>query len=213
MSHIDARPLLFVISGPSGSGKGTAVRRLHTHTGLRRVATYTTREPRAAEVDGLDYHFVDDDRFHRLHEQGTIFEYTRTYRDSLYGSPASLLDSTDRDPYVVELDPAGFVRTRAASARRVVGIFITTVSEGELRRRIAERGQGREAAARMRIRTDQLTWAWSYDYVLLNDDLDAFHADLDAVVRSELLRTAGARRLLDLRAEIDPTLNGADPRQ
>src|SRR5690242_3310132 len=145
MSQIDARPLLFVVSGPSGSGKGTAVRWLDTHAGLRRIPTYTTRAARAAEVDGVDYHFVDDERFHWLHERGTIFEYTRTYRDSLYGSPATLLDSSDRDPYVVELDPAGFVRTRAASGRRVVGIFITTVSESELRRRIEQRGQGREA--------------------------------------------------------------------
>ncbi len=174
--------------------------------GLYRVTTYTTRRPRDTEVSGLDYHFVDDEQFHRLHEQGTIFEYTRTYSDSLYGSPTALLESSDPRPYVVELDPAGFVRTRAASTRRVVGIFISTVSEDELRRRIQERGQGGEMVKRLRIRVDQLTWAWSYDYVLLNDDLDTFHADLDTVVRSELLRTSGARRLLDLRKEIDPTL-------
>ncbi len=209
MSHIDARPLLFVISGPSGSGKGTAMRWLTGGGGLHRVTTYTTRRPRDTEVAGLDYHFVTDEEFHHLHEQGTIFEYTRTYSASLYGSPALLLDSTDLRPLVVELDPAGFVRTRAASSRRVVGIFITTISEHELRKRIRERGQGQEVGRRLRIRVDQLTWAWSYDYVLLNDDLDSFYADLDTVVRGELLRTSGARRLLELRKEIDPTLQPA----
>jgi len=209
VSHIDARPVLFVISGPSGSGKGTAMRWLTGNADLYRVTTYTTRPPRETEVSGLDYHFVGDDEFHRLHEQGSIFEYTRTYSDSLYGSPTLLLDSTDPRPFVVELDPAGFVRTRAASTRRVVGIFITTVSEDELRQRIQERGQGGELVQRLRIRVDQLTWAWSYDYVLLNDDLDTFHADLETVVRSELLRTSGARRLLKLRKEIDPTLQTA----
>ena len=63
----------------------------------------------------------------------------------------------------------------------------------------------------MRIRTDQLTWAWSYDYVLLNDDRDTFYTDLDAVVRAELLRTSGARRLLELRTEIDPSLSMIRP--
>jgi len=206
VSHIDARPLLFVISGPSGSGKGTAMRWLTENTELNRVTTYTTRDPRPTEVDGRDYHFVAEEEFHRLHEKGTIFEYTRTYAASLYGSPSVMLDAVETRPLVVELDPAGFVRTRAASTRRVVGIFITTLSEDELRRRIQERGQGAEVAQRLKIRTDQLTWAWSYDYVLLNDELERFQADLNTVVRGELLRTSGARRLLDLRKEIDPTL-------
>jgi guanylate kinase len=107
---------------------------------------------------------------------------------------------------VVELDPAGFVRARAASTRRVVSLFITTLSEDELRRRIHDRGQGNEIGQRLRIRTDQMTWAWSYDYVLLNDDIDVFYRDLGTVVRAELLRTSGAARLLDLRKELDPTL-------
>jgi guanylate kinase len=185
------------------------MRWLTRHGGLNRVTTYTTRTPRETETDGLDYHFVDEAEFHRLHDDGTIFEYTRTYSESLYGSPSLLLDSTEPDPLVVELDPAGFVRIRAASHRRVVGIFITTVSEAELRKRIQERGQGGQVHQRLRIRVDQLTWAWSYDYVLLNDDLEEFHADLGTAVRAELLRTSGARRLLDLRKEIDPTLQPA----
>lgn len=212
MSQLDARPLLFVISGPSGSGKGTAMRYLTGRGMLERATTYTTRPPRETEVDGLDYHFVNEDTFYDLHEKGTIFEYTRTYSASLYGSPSVLLDSTDPRPLVVELDPAGFVRLRAASTRRVVGLFITTVSEGELRKRIEARGQANELTKRLRIRTDQLTWAWSYDFVLLNDDVDAFYADLATVVRSELLKTQGARRMLDLRKEIDPTLQEASDR-
>ncbi|HEY2795043.1 MAG TPA: hypothetical protein VGJ28_21970 [Micromonosporaceae bacterium] len=210
MSYLDARPLLFVVSGPSGSGKGTAVRHLADHAGLQRITTYTTRAPRDTETDGVDYRFVDDDEFHRLYANGAIFEYTRTYSQSLYGSPTLLNDGSDPRPCVVELDPAGFVRTRAASARRVVGLFVTTVSEAELRRRIQERGQGGEVTQRLKIRTDQMTWAWSYDYVLLNDDLDTFFADLRTVVHSEILRTAGARRLLELRTEIDPTLQRVD---
>src|SRR5258708_5573482 len=122
MPHIDARPLLFVVSGPSGSGKGTATRWLVANGPLERITTYTTRRRRPTEVDGVDYHFVDEDELHHRHEQGLIFEYTRTYSDSLYGSPAAMLDAADPRPLVVELDPAGFVRTRAASARRVVGI-------------------------------------------------------------------------------------------
>jgi guanylate kinase len=206
MTHLDARPLMFVVSGPSGAGKGTALRFLTERSLLRRIPTYTTRLPREHEIPGVDYHFVPEDEFFRLHSEGTIFEYTRTYAASYYGSPSSLLEVTDTDPLLTELDPSGFVRVRTASKRRVIGIFVTTTSEDELRHRLVLRGQQGEAAQRLRIRTDQLTWAWMYDYVLLNDDRDLFFRDLETVVRSEIIRTEGARRMLELKVESNPTL-------
>jgi guanylate kinase len=127
-----------------------------------------------------------------------IFEYVRPFSKALYGSPVVLLRSENQEPMAVELDPSGFVRVRTASARRVVGIFITTSSESELTRRLLARGQEQEISQRLRARTDQLAWVWAYDYVLFNDDRETFLNDLNAVVRSELLRTIGAQRALEL---------------
>ncbi len=211
MAQLDARPLLFVISGPSGAGKGTALQYATRALSLRRVPTYTTRPRRSGEVDGVDYEYVDDKTFFRLYEAGTIFEYTRTYAQSYYGSPAVLLRDEISEALAVELDPNGFVRVRAASARRVVGIFVTTSSEDELRSRLAARAQDRDISQRLSVRTDQLVWAWIYDYVIFNEDQEQFRADLKAVVEAELLRTSGARRMLSLRRELDPTLP-AEPR-
>jgi guanylate kinase len=202
--------VLFVISGPSGAGKGTALRWVVGSGLVNRVTTYTTRPPRPGERDGVEYHFVDESTFFELHKKGAIFEYTRTYSDACYGSPSVLLQDEDPHPLAVELDPAGFVRVCASSSRRVVGVFVTTNTEEELRERIAARGQGREADRRLRIRTDQLTWAWMYDYVLVNDDRDEFLQHLETVVRSELLRTGGARHMLDARLRTDPTLRPPD---
>lgn len=210
MTHLDARPLLFVISGPSGAGKGTALRFLTERSLLRRVPTYTTRQPREHETPGVDYNFVTEDEFFRLHDEGVIFEYTRTYAASYYGSPKCLLTGDDPDALLAELDPSGLVRVRTASQRRVIGIFVTTSSEDELRHRLLLRGQGGEAAQRLRIRTDQLTWAWVYDYVLVNDDRERFFEDLEVVVRGELIRNEGARRMLDLKTESNPTLQERD---
>lgn len=207
MPRLDARPVLFVVSGPSSAGKGTALGWLVASGQVRRVATYTTRPPRPGERDGVDYRFVDEATFFNLHQAGEIFEYTRTYSASYYGSPVSLRDDQDPGFLVAELDPAGFVRICASSARRVVGIFVTTDSEAQLRERLAARGQGAEADQRLRIRTDQLTWAWMYDYVLVNNDREQFLADLEVVVTSELLRTRGARHMLDQRQSSDPTLH------
>jgi guanylate kinase len=210
MTHLDARPLMFIVSGPSGAGKGTALRFLTGRSLLQRVPTYTTRQPRAHEKPGTDYIFVDEDEFFRLHHEGKIFEYTRTYSSSYYGSPQRLLADDQPDPLLTELDPGGFVRVRAASRRRVIGIFVTTTSEDELRQRLHHRGQGDEANQRLRIRTDQLTWAWVYDYVLVNEDRAQFLRDLETVVRSEILRSHGAQRMLELKAESNPTLRERD---
>ena len=124
MAQLDARPLLIVISGPSGAGKGTALDHATRALLLRRIPTYTTRPMRAGEKNGIDYEYVDEKKFFQLHEAGAIFEYTRTYSRSYYGSPSALLHGDIQDPLIVELDPNGFARVRAASARRVVGIFV-----------------------------------------------------------------------------------------
>ena len=209
MAQLDARPLLVVISGPSGAGKGTALDHAVRTLPVRRIPTYTTRPMRSGEKDGTDYEYVNEERFFQLHEEGAIFEYTRTYSRSYYGSPSALLHDDIQDPLIVELDPNGFARVRAASARRVVGIFVTTSSESELRSRLAARSQDPDIAQRLKIRTDQMVWAWNYDYVVFNEDREQFLAGLTAIIESELLRTSGARRMLDLRQEMDLTLKEA----
>jgi guanylate kinase len=184
-------PPLFVISGPSGAGKGTALD-WFTRSGLvRRIPTYTTRLPRSTERDGIDYNFVTEEHFIKLRDQGYFVEHTRTYSDSYYGSPHDLLEANDPMPLVVELEPTGFAKIRIMSSRRVVGIFVTTRTESELRSRITQRGQASDAENRLRIRNFQQTWAWIYDYVLINDTREDFLEDLSTVVRSELLRSRG----------------------
>ena len=165
---------------------------------------------RAGEKNGIDYEYVDEKKFFQLHEAGAIFEYTRTYSRSYYGSPSALLHGDIQDPLIVELDPNGFARVRAASARRVVGIFVTTSSESELRARLAARSQDPDIGQRLKIRTDQMVWAWIYDYVVFNEDREQFLDSVRAIIESELLRTTGAKRMLDLRQEMDLTLKEAE---
>jgi len=210
VAQLDARPLLIVISGPSGAGKGTALEHAIRTLPLRRIPTYTTRPMRSGERNGIDYEYVDEKKFFQLHEADVIFEYTRTYSRSYYGSPSALLHDDIQDPLIVELDPNGFVRVRAASARRVVGIFVTNSSESELRARLAARAQDSDIDQRIKIRTDQMVWAWIYDYVVFNEDKEKFLDGLTAIIESELLRTSGAKRMLDLRREMDLTLKEAE---
>ncbi len=168
---------------------------------VRRVPTYTTRAARPTERDGVEYNFVSDETFHKLREEGRLIEYTRTYSDSYYGSPRELLDSEDPTPLAAELEPTGYVKVRAMSARRVIGIFVTTRTETELRSRLAERGEAPDTDNRLRVRSLQQTWAWVYDYILVNQDRDDFLAELSTVIQSELIRSRGMRYITELQQE------------
>jgi guanylate kinase len=198
---VNTRPPLFIISGPSGAGKGTALDWMVASGLVRRVPTYTTRPPRPTERDGVEYNFVTDEAFTKLREDGQLIEYTRTYADSYYGSPRELLYGEDPTPLAAELEPTGYVKVRAMSARRVIGIFVTTRTETELRSRLAERGQARDADNRLRVRSLQQTWAWVYDYILVNQDRNEFLAELSTVVNSELIRTRGMRYITESQQE------------
>jgi guanylate kinase len=198
---LDARSPLFIISGPSGAGKGTALDWMVLSGLVRRVPTYTTRPPRPTERNGIEYNFVSDEAFTKLREEGQLIEYTRTYLDSYYGSPRELLDSQDPTPLAAELEPTGYVKVRAMSARRVIGIFVTTKTETELRRRLGERGQASDTDNRLRVRSLQQTWAWVYDYILVNEDRDDFIEELSTVIRSELIRSRGMQYITELQQE------------
>lgn len=168
---------------------------------VRRVPTYTTRAARPTERDGIEYNFVSDEAFSKLREEGQLIEYTRTYSDSYYGSPRELLDSQDPAPLAAELEPTGYVKVRAMSARRVIGIFITTRTETELRSRLAERDETPDTDNRLRIRSLQQTWAWVYDYILVNQDREGFLDELSTVIRSELIRSRGMQYITELQNE------------
>jgi guanylate kinase len=198
---LDARSPLFIISGPSGAGKGTALDWMVLSGLVRRVPTYTTRAPRPTERNGKEYNFVSDEAFTKLREEGQLIEYTRTYSDSYYGSPRELLDSQDPTPLAAELEPTGYVKVRAMSARRVIGIFVTTKTETELRARLAQRGHTLDTDNRLRVRSLQQTWAWVYDYILVNGDRDDFITELSTVIRSELIWSRGMQYITELQHE------------
>lgn len=193
-----AKPLLIVVSGPSGAGKKTFLDHVaDKFPQIRRVTTYTTRFPREGERDGIDYRFISGDDFDEKVQSGEIFESTRTYGDYQYGSPLDLISARDQSPFVAELDVKGMARLRASSARRVVSIFVMPPSTEDLLKRIVARPgetpenlEKRLAAAGM-----QIDFAWCFDYVLVNDQLGDFLADVEAVIRAELVRQHGIEQM------------------
>jgi guanylate kinase len=193
-----AKPLLIVISGPSGAGKKTFLDHVASRfPQIKRVTTYTTRFPREGEHDGVDYRFISEDDFNDKVQTGEIFESTRTYGDYQYGSPLDLISTREQAPLVVELDVKGMARLRSSSPRRVVSIFIMPRRLDDLLKRIVARtGETPEnLGKRLAAAEMQLDYAWSYDYILVNHELGEFLADVESVIGAELVRQAGIEQM------------------
>lgn len=203
-----SKNILFVICGPSGSGKGTFIDYATEHFSdkILHIPTYTTRAPRPKEVPGKDYNYITQEKFDELIANGGIFEYTRTYGDYMYGSPRSLIKDEHHKHLVVELDYKGMFRIKSASDHRVVSIFIMPPDIDTLLERINKRYKEKNLEARIATIKEQVQFAWAYDYVIINDQWEKYLQDIDIIIKAEVLRSEGVYHLLDTKHSADPTL-------
>ncbi|MFV0386153.1 guanylate kinase [Paracoccus sp. (in: a-proteobacteria)] len=185
--------LLIILSSPSGAGKSTLARRLmEWDPHLRFSVSATTRAPRPGEVDGRDYYFTTTDDFRAKVASGQMLEHAEVF-GNFYGSPRGPVEQAMRDgrDTLFDVDWQGGQQIRASAlGRHVVSIFVLPPSLPELERRLRARGQDSDQviAGRMqKSRAEISHWA-EYDYVLVNDDLDATEARLRAILTAERLR-------------------------
>ena len=185
--------LLIILSSPSGAGKSTLARRLMAwDPTLRFSVSATTRPPRDAEVDGTDYLFTDAAGFAAMVAAGEMLEHASVFGHS-YGTPRGPVElalAEGRDT-IFDVDWQGGQQIRQSSlAPHVVSIFILPPSLTELERRLRSRDQDSDEviAGRMRKSRDEISHWAEYDYVLVNDDLDATETDLRAILTAERLR-------------------------
>lgn len=155
---------------------------------LHKVVTYTTRPPRAGEVDGFDYRFVTPAAFQQLVANGGVFEYERVYQDYYYGSPREIFVA-GRDG-IIELDYKGRLKYQERHPR-VVSIFLLPPNLQELKQRILSRSQVSNLEARLANAIEQLRHAYSYDYIVKNQDLDACVAEVHHIIHVERIRRQG----------------------
>jgi guanylate kinase len=197
---------LYIISAPSGAGKTSLVKALvGSESGITVSVSYTTRPMRPGEVDGVNYHFVDQPTFMRMAAGGRFLEYAQVF-DHFYGtSRDTLLRTLDEGiDVVLEIDWQG-----AQQVQRLVpgaiGIFILVPSLAELERRLKLRGEDRDEviARRMRDALSEISHYHEYDYLIVNQDFDRALADLRAIVRaSRLGMTSQRQALTDLLKEL-----------
>jgi guanylate kinase len=179
------RGSLIVIAAPSGAGKTTLVHALLERLpNLRFSVSYTTRKPRPAEREGVDYFFVDEAEFRRMVERGEFLEHAVVF-DHCYGTGAAHVESLRAagQSVLLEIDWQGARQVRAR-ARDAMTIFIVPPSLAELERRLRGRRTDSEAVIQRRL-SDSVSdlGHWSeFDYVIVNADLQAAIAELIALV-------------------------------
>ncbi|MFB9150496.1 guanylate kinase [Roseovarius ramblicola] len=187
------RGLLIILSSPSGAGKSTLSQRLLTwDPTLSFSVSATTRAPRAGEEDGRDYHFLSEEAFKRQVAEGGMLEHAHVF-GNFYGSPrAPVQASIDAGCDVLfDIDWQGAQQIRnSALGGHTLSIFLLPPSIHELHRRLQARGKDTPEviARRMQKSWDEISHWDSYDFVLVNDDLDATEARLRTIIEAIRLR-------------------------
>ena len=194
---------VFIISAPSGSGKSTLVHRLMSEVGdLRFSVSYTTRKPRGQEKHGESYYFVSRDEFEARIARGEFLEWARVF-GNYYGTHQSQRDMAHDAgcDLVLDIDVQG-ARQLKSKIPDAVSIFILAPSREILEQRLRARGEDTEEVVRRRLHdaADEIRNYETYDYVLINREVEESAKTLCSIVRAERAR----RKRIE--AEIRPIL-------
>jgi guanylate kinase len=191
--------MLVVISGFSGSGKGTLMKQLMQNYDYYSLSvSATTRAPRPGEEEGREYFFVSKERFMEMIQNGELLEYAK-YVDNYYGTPKAYVEQemAKGKDVILEIEMQGALQVKAAYPEAVL-VFVLPPSLKELENRIRKRGTESEEQIALRMKTtlDEIGLMEKYDYFVINDDLDQAIADARAIMKAEHCKTAGTAKTL-----------------
>ncbi|KAA0598692.1 guanylate kinase [Azospirillum lipoferum] len=191
-SPIHRRGLMLVLSSPSGAGKTTIARGLlERDPGITMSVSVTTRAMRPGEVEGLDYYFIDQQRFDRMAETGDLLEHARVF-GNCYGTPRVAVEDAlgaGRD-VLFAIDWQGAQQLAQNARDDLVSVFVLPPSVSELERRLRGRGQDSEEviANRMAKASNEISHWPEYDYVIVNSDVNESIAAVESILHAERLR-------------------------
>ena len=191
MSNPSARGMLIVLSGPSGSGKGTIIKSLlNSRRDTVLSISVTTRQPRPGEIDGIHYFFRTREEFLEMISSGDLLEYAE-YNGNFYGTPEESIKKwlAEGKNVLLEIEVQGAAQVMDHRSD-LVSIFITIPSMEELERRLRDRGTENEDTirGRMEVARRELTRAFRYDYVVLNDEVDLAVGRINTIIDAEKMR-------------------------
>lgn len=179
--------VLAVISGPSGVGKGTVIKKMfELCPGLCESVSCTTRAPRAGEVDGKDYFFIPKERFEQMISRGELLEYSAHF-ENYYGTPKAFVEEKlETCDVILEIDVDGALMVKKSHPSAVL-IMITPPDMQELERRLKKRGTESDEKIALRISRAEyeLSKSDKYDYCVVNDEVIRAAESILAIIRKE----------------------------
>ncbi|PKN02227.1 MAG: guanylate kinase [Elusimicrobia bacterium HGW-Elusimicrobia-1] len=190
--------LVVIVSAPSGAGKSTICARV-----LKRIpeamysVSVTTRRPRRGEIHGKSYFFVDEKRFRRLIADGKLLEWARVH-GHYYGTPRDFIgENVARGKILMlDIDVQGAMKIKRGRLANAVYVFIMTPTFEILKKRLIGRGLDAEEVIRVRLKNarKELEYLDKYDYLIINDEVDAAVGKLEALITAERLKVSRQNR-------------------
>ena len=183
---------LIIISGTTCAGKGTVIKKLLSrHNDIVLSTSYTSRNKRASEIDGVDYYFVSKEEFEEKIKNGDFLEYAKVQYGAYYGTPKKeVIELLNKGKDVIlEIDVQGAKQIKELYPETIL-IFIMAPSMREVKRRIEARGDENieQIIARFKVAYNEINQINNYNYVVVNDDLDEAVRKVEAILVSEKLR-------------------------
>jgi len=189
--------LLLVLSGPSGVGKGTLVKRLISEMNLTKSISCTTRKKREGETEGENYFFISRNEFENKIKNGELLEYSNHF-DNFYGTPMSYVkEQLKLNDVILEIEINGALQIKSTFDRAVL-ILISPPSITELKNRLNGRKTETQEEINMRLgRAEyELTSFKKYDYVVINEDIEKALKDIECIIKAEKLKSVNQKETM-----------------
>ena len=203
---MDRKGILVVVSGFSGSGKGTLMKALvEKYHQYALSISATTRQPRPGEENGREYFFVTREAFQKMAEENALIEYAQ-YVENYYGTPREYVEkqlASGRD-VILEIEIQGALRIKEQYPDALL-LFVTPPSAEELKHRLTNRGteSAEVIEARLKRAAEEAEGVEAYDYIVVNDDLEACTERLHQLIEAQHSRTSLQKEFLNrIRAEL-----------
>lgn len=191
--------ILFVVSAPSGCGKGTILAEILKDKDFYYSVSATTRSPRPGEINGINYHFLKKDEFEEKIHTGGMLEYAH-YCGNYYGTPKDkVFQKLDEGKNVIlEIEVQGAMQVKEKCPDAVF-IFIAPPSVGELKKRLENRGTESAEVIQQRVSeaAHEISFAKDYDYIVVNDVLEDAVKDFQAVVRAQKIKSENQNKFIN----------------
>ena len=183
----DGENIMVILSSPSGVGKTTITKKIQQkYQSFKISVSHTTRSPRSNEVDGVDYHFVSQQKFEKLIKEKKFYEYAKIF-ENYYGTLKKNVDeSIKKNDLIFDIDWQGTKQLSKIENLRIIKIYLITSNKDELKRRLVKRNQNSNEEIKKRFNAfDEDIKHWNdYDYIVINKNLDVCFKQIESIIKN-----------------------------